>query len=114
MKSQTLTQYHSEMKMIVDHIVATGSIIYIKDISLYTLNGLPSIYSSFKSFINISLVLSSLEDLYNQLISKEINVHTMVANEHALYVILYQILCEFLSRKTNFAHFINLIVTKYE
>lgn len=66
----------------MDNIAAAGAKIDVEDIILYTLNGLPSQYQSFKIAIRTKLTLISLEDLYNSLlISEEINVATNFAKE---------------------------------
>lgn len=84
MKTQTMTQYLTEIKTIVDHIVAAGSTVDVEDIILYTLNGLPSTYNSFKTANRTSLLPISLEDLYSLLIGEEINLATETTKETSL------------------------------
>lgn len=76
MKSSTMQQYLSEIKNLVDNIVAAVSIIDSEDIILYTLNGLPSSYQSFKTVIRTTLMPISLDDFYSLLCSEEINLAT--------------------------------------
>ncbi|PKU64546.1 Retrovirus-related Pol polyprotein from transposon TNT 1-94 [Dendrobium catenatum] len=74
MKDRSMQQYLTQIKHIVDNIAAAGSKIDNEDIILYTLNGLPTIYNSFKTAIRTSLTPISLEDFYSLLCSEEINL----------------------------------------
>lgn len=74
-----MVQYLTEIKILVDNIGLTGAKIDVEDIVLYTLNGLPSQYQSFKIAIRTQLNLINLKDLYSLLISEEIDV----ANDNA-------------------------------
>lgn len=42
MKTNSITQYLTKIKTIVDHIAIAGLVVDVKDIILYTLNGFPS------------------------------------------------------------------------
>ncbi|PKU86312.1 Retrovirus-related Pol polyprotein from transposon TNT 1-94 [Dendrobium catenatum] len=74
MKDRSMQQYFTQIKNLVDNIVAAGSKIDNEDIILYTLNGLPTIYNPFKAAIRTSLTPISLENLYSLLCSEEINL----------------------------------------
>ncbi|PKU69447.1 Retrovirus-related Pol polyprotein from transposon TNT 1-94 [Dendrobium catenatum] len=74
MKNQTMTQYLSEVKMIVDQITAAGVTLDTEDILMYTLNGLSPAYQVFKTSIRTNLNPISLDDLYSLLMSEEVNV----------------------------------------
>lgn len=69
MTNHTMTHYLTEIKMLVDQIATAGASVNVEDIGLYTLNGLPSTYNSFKTTICTKLTLISLEDLCSLLIS---------------------------------------------
>lgn len=51
MYDNTMTQYLTHIKTLVDNIAAAGSHIDVEDIILYIINGLPSSYNSFKNAI---------------------------------------------------------------
>ncbi|KAL0920123.1 hypothetical protein M5K25_009234 [Dendrobium thyrsiflorum] len=74
MKSSSMSQYLTEIKTLVDHISAAGSIVVHEDIILYTLNDLTPQYQSFKTFIKTQLNPISLNNFYSLLLSKEINL----------------------------------------
>lgn len=67
-----MSQYLTEIKILVDHILAVKSTVH-EDIIIYTLNGLPTQYQSFKTFIRSNLNPITLDDFYSFLISEEIN-----------------------------------------
>ncbi|PKU75332.1 Retrovirus-related Pol polyprotein from transposon TNT 1-94 [Dendrobium catenatum] len=73
MNTQTMTQYLTEIKTIVDQITAAGSTIVDEDILMYTINGLPPTYQAFKTSIRTMLHPISLDDLYSLLLSEEIH-----------------------------------------
>lgn len=73
MGSQTMTQYLSQAKSIVNLITASGKPLDTKDIILYALNSLPLSYQAFKTAIYTSLHPINLDDLYSLLCSEEIN-----------------------------------------
>lgn len=81
MKNQTMTQYLTVIKMLVDNIAIVRAKFDIEDIILYTLFRLPPQYKSFKMAICTKLTPISLEDLYSLLISEEINVADNFAKE---------------------------------
>ncbi|PKU83464.1 Retrovirus-related Pol polyprotein from transposon TNT 1-94 [Dendrobium catenatum] len=74
LKNQTITEYLSEIKNIVDQISASGAAVDTEDIILYILNGLPPSYQSFKTAIRTMLTPLSLDQLYPLLLSEEINI----------------------------------------
>ncbi|PKU80787.1 Retrovirus-related Pol polyprotein from transposon TNT 1-94 [Dendrobium catenatum] len=84
LKNQTMTQYLSEIKSLVDQITAAGSTVDDEDVVLYILQGLPNSYQSFKTSIRTMLHPVSLDSLYSLLISEEIHVSSDVAKETAL------------------------------
>ncbi|PKU74220.1 hypothetical protein MA16_Dca021624 [Dendrobium catenatum] len=75
MKNLSMQQYLTQVKTIVDNIAASGSKVDPEDIILYTLNGLPAAYNSFKTYIRNSSVLADLDSLYSLLCSEEIYVN---------------------------------------
>ncbi|XP_020687690.1 uncharacterized protein LOC110103360 [Dendrobium catenatum] len=75
MKNLSMQQYLTQVKTIVDNIVASGSQIDPEDIILYILNGLPASYNSFKTSIRTSPLLADLDSLYSLLCSEEIHVN---------------------------------------
>ncbi|PKU70959.1 Retrovirus-related Pol polyprotein from transposon TNT 1-94 [Dendrobium catenatum] len=81
MKQQTMAEYLNEVKTLVDKIAAAGAKIDKEDVILYTLNGLPSAYQSFKGTIRTLIHPISLDDLYAFLISEEININTEAAKQ---------------------------------
>lgn len=74
LKNQSMTDYLSEIKSIVDQIAAAGLSIDAEDVIHYFLNGLPQPYQSFKSSIRTSLLPLSLDQIYPLLLSEEINL----------------------------------------
>lgn len=74
-----MTQYLSEIKILMDQIVVVESIVNNEDITLYILNGLPPSYQSFKTDTRIMLTPISLDQLYPLLLSKEINLGSNAA-----------------------------------
>ncbi|KAI0496608.1 hypothetical protein KFK09_022928 [Dendrobium nobile] len=76
MKTQTMTQYLTEIKTIVDQITAAGSTIEDENILMYTINGLPPAYQAFITSIRTTLHPISLDDLYSLLLSEEIHIQT--------------------------------------
>ncbi|PKU70484.1 Retrovirus-related Pol polyprotein from transposon TNT 1-94 [Dendrobium catenatum] len=68
---KSMTQYLLEIKSKVDAIQEMGHTIDPEDVILYTLNGLPSSYQSFKTAIRTNLQPLSLDDLYSLLCSEE-------------------------------------------
>ncbi|KAI0507298.1 hypothetical protein KFK09_013420 [Dendrobium nobile] len=74
LKNSTMTQYLTEIKTLVDKIVAAGSVVDTEDIILYILNGLPPSYQSFKTAIRTMLTPIHLDQLYPLLLSEEVNL----------------------------------------
>ncbi|PKU87026.1 Retrovirus-related Pol polyprotein from transposon TNT 1-94 [Dendrobium catenatum] len=74
MKNQSMTQYLTDIKSLVDQIAAAGATVDDEDIILYILNGLPQPYQSFKTAIRTMLVPISLDNLYSLLLSEEVNI----------------------------------------
>ncbi|KAL0912667.1 hypothetical protein M5K25_018656 [Dendrobium thyrsiflorum] len=70
---KTMFQYLSDIKSKIDAIAAAGSSIDAEDIILYTLNGLPSTYQSFKIVIRTYLQPITLDDFYALLCSEQAN-----------------------------------------
>ncbi|PKU66248.1 Retrovirus-related Pol polyprotein from transposon TNT 1-94 [Dendrobium catenatum] len=81
MRNLTMPQYLSHIKTIVDNIAASGSNVDNEDIILHILNGLPTIYNSFKTAIRTSALPINLDNLYSLLCSEEINVTRELAKE---------------------------------
>ncbi|KAI0494689.1 hypothetical protein KFK09_024832 [Dendrobium nobile] len=81
MKNLTMQQYLARIKSIVDNIAASRSKIDPEDIILHILNGLPSIYNSFKTSIRTSLLPIDLDTLYSLLCSEEINLQQETLKE---------------------------------
>ncbi|PKU70861.1 Retrovirus-related Pol polyprotein from transposon TNT 1-94 [Dendrobium catenatum] len=75
MKNQTMIQYLTAIKILVDQIAAAGSTIESEDIIMYILNGLPPQYQAFKTIIRTMQSSLSLDNFYSILISEEIHVH---------------------------------------
>ncbi|KAI0522820.1 hypothetical protein KFK09_005205 [Dendrobium nobile] len=84
MRDQTISQYLSQIKSLVDNIAAAGSHIDVEDIILYTLKGLPPSYNLFKVAIRTSPHTITLESLYSLLCSKEINLQSELLQEITL------------------------------
>ncbi|XP_020699740.1 uncharacterized protein LOC110112009 [Dendrobium catenatum] len=63
MNNLTMQQYLSQIKTIVDNIAAADVKIDPEDIVLYTLNGLPPSYNSFKTAIHTSRLPADLDNL---------------------------------------------------
>ncbi|XP_020697788.1 uncharacterized protein LOC110110577 [Dendrobium catenatum] len=74
LKNQSVTQYLTEIKTLVDQISASDSSVDNEDVILYILNGLPQSYQSFKTAIRTMLNPISLDQLYPLLLSEEINI----------------------------------------
>ncbi|PKU66732.1 Retrovirus-related Pol polyprotein from transposon TNT 1-94 [Dendrobium catenatum] len=79
MKNQTMIQYLTAIKTLVDQIAAAGSTIESEDIIMYILNGLPQQYQAFKTTIRTMQSSLSLDNFYSLLISEEIHVHNDAA-----------------------------------
>ncbi|XP_020695100.2 uncharacterized protein LOC110108686 [Dendrobium catenatum] len=75
MNNLTMQQYLSQIKNIVDNIAAAGTKIDPEDVVLYTLNGLPPSYNSFKTAIRTSPLPVDLNNLYSLLCSEEIHIN---------------------------------------
>ncbi|PKU84061.1 Retrovirus-related Pol polyprotein from transposon TNT 1-94 [Dendrobium catenatum] len=83
MKNLSMVQYLTEIKKLVDQIASAGSTIDSEDIILYTLNGLPPAYQSFKTYVRNSPNQIRLENLYAMLISEEIHITADAARSSA-------------------------------
>lgn len=81
MKDRSMQQYLTQIKNLVDNIAAAGFKIDTEDVILYTLNGLPTIYNSFKTAIRTSLTPISLDILYSLLCSEDINLQQYHSKE---------------------------------
>ncbi|KAI0527400.1 hypothetical protein KFK09_003000 [Dendrobium nobile] len=81
MKNSSMIQYLTEIKKLVDQIASAGSMIDSEDIILYSLNGLPPAYQSFKTYIRNSPSPIRLENLYAMLISEEIHISADAARQ---------------------------------
>ncbi|KAI0504199.1 hypothetical protein KFK09_015149 [Dendrobium nobile] len=75
MKNLSMQQYLTQVKTIIDNIAAFGSKVDPEDIILYTLNGLPAVCNSFKTYIQNSPIPANLDSLYSLLCSEEIHVN---------------------------------------
>ncbi|KAL0929070.1 hypothetical protein M5K25_001010 [Dendrobium thyrsiflorum] len=71
---KTIFQYLTDIKAKVDALAAAGASIDPEDIILYTLNGLPATYQSFKAVIRNQLQPISLDDFYALLCSEELHI----------------------------------------
>ncbi|XP_020685525.1 uncharacterized protein LOC110101803, partial [Dendrobium catenatum] len=74
LKNQSMAEYLSEIKELVDQIASAGSSLDAEDVIHYILNGLPQPYQSFKSAIRTSLLPLTLDQIYPLLMSEEINL----------------------------------------
>ncbi|XP_020691541.1 uncharacterized protein LOC110106119 [Dendrobium catenatum] len=83
MNNLTMQQYLSQIKNIVDNIVAAGTKIDPEDVVLYTLNGLPPSYNSFKTAIRTSPLPADLKNLYSLLCSEEIHINQDLQKDHS-------------------------------
>ncbi|KAI0510984.1 hypothetical protein KFK09_011600 [Dendrobium nobile] len=88
MNNLTMQQYISQIKNIVDNIVASGMKIDPEDIILYILNGLPSTYNSFKTTIRTSPLPIDLDNLYSLLCSEEIHINQDLQKDQSTYDLL--------------------------
>ncbi|KAI0502404.1 hypothetical protein KFK09_017353 [Dendrobium nobile] len=79
MKNQSMIQYLTAIKTLVDQIAAAGSTIESEDIIMYILNGLPQQYQAFKTTIRTMQSSLSLDNFYSLLISEEIHIHNDAA-----------------------------------
>ncbi|KAI0488006.1 hypothetical protein KFK09_027829 [Dendrobium nobile] len=84
MKNSTMQQYLSQIKNIVDNIAASGSKVDPEDVILYTLNGLPPAYNSFKTSIRTSPIPSDLDNLYSLLCNEEIHINQDLAKDQVV------------------------------
>ncbi|PKU80705.1 Retrovirus-related Pol polyprotein from transposon TNT 1-94 [Dendrobium catenatum] len=69
-----MSAYLLDIKTKVDAIAAAGTRLDPEDVILYTLNGLPATYQSFKTAIRTNLQPISLDDLYSLLCTEEQNL----------------------------------------
>ncbi|PKU81067.1 5'-3' exoribonuclease 2 [Dendrobium catenatum] len=76
MHNKTMNDYLTSVKTLVDNIIAAGGSVDTEDILLYTLNGLPPSYQSFKTAIRTALHPISLDEFYSFLRSEEVNQTT--------------------------------------
>ncbi|KAI0503664.1 hypothetical protein KFK09_014599 [Dendrobium nobile] len=74
LKNQSMTEYLSEIKALVDQIASAGSSLDAEDVIHYILNGLPQPYQSFKSAIRTTPLPLTLDQIYPLLLSEEINL----------------------------------------
>ncbi|PKU69343.1 Retrovirus-related Pol polyprotein from transposon TNT 1-94 [Dendrobium catenatum] len=74
LKTQSMEDYLSEIKTIVDQIAAAGCNLEAEDVIHYILNGLPPPYQSFKSSIRTNPLPLTLDQIYPLLLSEEINL----------------------------------------
>ncbi|XP_028548267.1 uncharacterized protein LOC114578883 [Dendrobium catenatum] len=74
LRNQSISQYLTEIKSLVDQIASSGSTVDTEDVILYILNGLPATYQSFKTAIRTMLTPISLDQLYALLLSEEVNI----------------------------------------
>ncbi|PKU79495.1 Retrovirus-related Pol polyprotein from transposon TNT 1-94 [Dendrobium catenatum] len=72
---KSMVQYLSEIKQKVDAITASGSTIDSGDILMYTLNGLPPAYNTFKTVICTQLAPIGLDYFFSLLCSEELSLH---------------------------------------
>ncbi|XP_028554101.1 uncharacterized protein LOC110105612 [Dendrobium catenatum] len=84
MNNQTMQQYLSTVKNLVDNIAVAGTQIDPEDIVLYILNGLPTTYNAFKTAIRTSSSPADLDKLYSQLCSEEIHINHEIKKEQSL------------------------------
>uniref|UniRef100_A0A5B7CDP5 Putative retrovirus-related Pol polyprotein n=1 Tax=Davidia involucrata TaxID=16924 RepID=A0A5B7CDP5_DAVIN len=73
-KDTTMEAYLDQIKQYVDRLASAGTPIPTEDIVLYTLNGLPSEYASFKTSIRTKSEPISVTDLNSLLGSEEIHL----------------------------------------
>ncbi|KAL0908405.1 hypothetical protein M5K25_022899 [Dendrobium thyrsiflorum] len=84
MCNQSMTDYLSTVKRLMDNIGAAGGTVDPGEIILYILNGLPTNYKAFKTSIRTKLTPISLDDLYSLLCSEEVNLANDVVKELSL------------------------------
>lgn len=77
MKNQTMSQYLIEIKTLVN----VGVAVNVEDNIMYTLNGFPCHYQSFKTTTCTMLNLIALEYLYSLWISEDIEINAELAKE---------------------------------
>ncbi|KAI0519731.1 hypothetical protein KFK09_007190 [Dendrobium nobile] len=78
MKNQSMIQYLTFIKTLVNQIAAAGSTIDTEDIIMYILNGLSPPYQAFKTTIHTMQNSLSLDNFYLLLISEESHVQNDV------------------------------------
>ncbi|PKU82956.1 hypothetical protein MA16_Dca026925 [Dendrobium catenatum] len=74
-----MQQYLSKIKLKVDTLIAAGCTLDTEDVIIYTLNGLPTSYQSFKTTIRTNLPPLSPDDFYPLLCSEETNLENEAA-----------------------------------
>ncbi|PKU59058.1 Retrovirus-related Pol polyprotein from transposon TNT 1-94 [Dendrobium catenatum] len=74
MNEQSMLQYLTAIKNLVDQIAAAGAKIENEDVIMYILNGLTPAYQAFKTTIRTMQTSLSLDNFYSLLISEEIHV----------------------------------------
>lgn len=74
MGEKNMMQFLSDIKSKFDAIAALGAHKIVEDIILYTLNGLPSSYQAFKTFIRTTLQPIGLDDFYALSCSEKVNL----------------------------------------
>ncbi|PKU79947.1 Retrovirus-related Pol polyprotein from transposon TNT 1-94 [Dendrobium catenatum] len=84
MQNKTMTEYLASVKTLVDNINVAGGSVDSEDVLHYILNGLPSTYQSFKTYIRSSLHPISLDNLYSLLRSEEVQQTTDAVKELSL------------------------------
>ncbi|KAI0498346.1 hypothetical protein KFK09_021587 [Dendrobium nobile] len=84
MKDQSMIQYLTTIKNLVDRIAAAGSSIDSEDIIMYILNGLSPPYQAFKNTIRTMQSSLSLDNFYSLLISEEIHVQNDLSRNNTL------------------------------
>lgn len=67
-----------------DAIASYGTPLDSEEVIMYTLNGLPRAYQSFKTYIRANLQPINLDDFYALLYSEELNIVTEIARENQL------------------------------
>ncbi|KAI0497455.1 hypothetical protein KFK09_020682 [Dendrobium nobile] len=84
MKDQSLQQYLTRIKTIVDNISSSDSKIDPEDIILHVPNGLPLTFNSFKSTIHNSLLPIDLDTFYSLLCNEEIHLQQELVQDQAI------------------------------
>ncbi|KAF6138184.1 hypothetical protein GIB67_011024 [Kingdonia uniflora] len=74
--NDSITDCLHNIKLIVDSLAASGSLIDDEDVVFHILNGLPSEFDAFATFIMVRSTLITTDDLHGLLLSEELSIDT--------------------------------------